>query len=88
MTTRKKKSKKKLVRDNRLNNAKRWLHKHPQKNLLAAYTKRYGVDPDIARDELMQLGFYDELCIQSYDKEGIDWEYRVEPLSGEMFVVP
>jgi len=56
--------------------------------LLAAYTKRYGVDPDIARDELMQLGFYDELCIQSYDKEGIDWEYRVEPLSGEMFVVP
>ncbi len=61
---------------------------HPQKNLISAYSKRYGVGSQIAEDELIQLGYYDELYIQHYEKEGIEWEYRVEPLSGEMVVVP
>jgi hypothetical protein len=46
------------------------------------------VDHRVAEDELMQLGYYDDLCIQHYEQEGIEWEYRVEPLSGDMFVVP
>jgi len=42
----------------------------------------------VAEDELMQLGYYEHLCIQRYEQAGIAWEYRVEPLSGDMFVVP
>lgn len=36
----------------------------------------------------MILGYYDENLIQRYEKAGIKWGYRVEPLSGEMLVVP
>ena len=36
----------------------------------------------------MTLGYCDELTIEAYEQEGIKWEYRVEPLSGDMFVVP
>jgi len=36
----------------------------------------------------MSIGYYDDIMIQEYEKEGIKWEYKVEPLSGDMFVVP
>jgi len=88
MPQRKRRAKKKLAGKGRLNDAKKWLLSHPQKNLISAYSKRYGVSSQIAEDELIQLGYYDELYIQHYEKEGIEWEYRVEPLSGEMVVVP
>lgn len=84
----KRQAKKKLAGKGRLNDAKKWLLSHPQKDLISAYSKRYGVGSQIAEDELIQLGYYDELYIQHYEKEGIEWEYRVEPLSGEMVVVP
>jgi hypothetical protein len=88
LSKRKQRSKKKLVDKGRLNDAKRWLLNHPQKDLISSYSRRYGVNHNIAEDELMHLGYYDEIHIQHYKKEGIEWEYRVEPLSGEMVVVP
>ncbi len=88
MPKRKRQSKKKLVGKSRHNDAKRWLMNHPQKDLISSYSRRYGVNHNIAEDELMHLGYYDELHIQHYKKEGIEWEYRMEPLSGEMVVVP
>lgn len=89
MSKRKRQSKKKLrYKSSRLNDAKKWLANHPQKDLLNAYSKRYGVNKMIADEELMTLGYYDELFIQHYEKEGIEWEYKVEPLSGDMVVVP
>ena len=88
MPKRKQQSKKKLEGQGRLNDAKRWLFKHPQKDLISSYSKRYGVNHNIAEDELMHLGYYDVLHIQYYKKKGIEWEYRVEPISGEMVVVP
>ena len=88
MSKRKRQSKKKLEGKGRLNDAERWLSNHPQGDLLSSYSKRYGVNHSIAEEELMHLGYYDELHIQHYQKEGIEWEYRMEPLSGEMVVVP
>jgi hypothetical protein len=88
MPKRKRQSKKKLVGKSRFTDAKKWLLNYPQKDLISSYSKRYGVNYSIAEDELMYLGYYDELYIQHYKKEGIEWEYRVEALSGEMVVVP
>jgi hypothetical protein len=88
MSKRKRQSKKKLCGKSRLNDAKKWLINHPQKDLLNAYSKRYCVNQMTADEELTTLGYYDELFIQHYEKEGIEWEYKVEPLSGDMVVVP
>ncbi len=88
MSKSKRQSKKKLRGKSRLNDAKKWLANHPQKDLLNAYSKRYGVNQMIADEELTTLGYYDELFIQHYEKEGVEWEYKVEPLSGDMVVVP
>jgi len=88
MSKRKRQSKKKLAGDGRINDAKKWLANHYPKDLVSSYCKRYNVSSDTAEQELIQLGFYDDIFIQHYEKEGIDWEYRVEPVSGEMVVVP
>jgi len=58
------------------------------KNFIEAYSKRYAVCEMVARDELISIGYYNEITIQEYEKEGIKWEYVVEPLSGEMYLVP
>jgi hypothetical protein len=88
MSKRKRQSKKKLKGKARINDAKKWLSKYRPSDFISSYCKRYGVNSGVAEEELMELGFYDELYIQHYEREGIDWEYRVEPLSGEMVVVP
>ena len=59
-----------------------------QEDLLVSYSKRYGESDAVAEEELMALGYNDEILIQRYEKEGVKWEYRVEPLTGEMVVVP
>nr|NQU90361.1 hypothetical protein [Bacteroidota bacterium] len=89
MPTRKRQSKKKLAGKARLKDAGRWLRSQIlPKNLVETYAKRYGIAAQEARDELMAIGYYDDILIQAYEKEGVKWEYKVEPLSGEMFVVP
>ncbi len=90
MTKRKRKSKKKLNDQERLKDAGRWLQSRNclKEPLVELYCKRYGVVQSDAWVELMSLGYYDELVIQQYEQAGMEWEYKVEPLSGDMFVVP
>ena len=88
MSKRKRSSKKKLAGKGRLKDAKNWLSCSHQKELISSYCKRYGVSSYVAEEELMQLGYYDELCIERYEKEGIEWEYKYDGYSGEMYVVP
>ncbi len=67
----------------------KWLSSSgPPDNLIDSYSKRYGCSKFDAETELMEIGYYDEIQIQSYENDGVEWEYRVEPLSGEMVVVP
>jgi len=88
MSKRKRNSKKNLEGKGRLKDAKRWLLSRPHEDLIQSYCKRYGVSSYIAEEELMELGYYDELCIQRYEKEGIEWEYKYDGYTGEMYVVP
>ena len=89
MSTRKRKSKKKLSGKGRLKDAQSWLRsRQTPDNLIDAYSKRYSVSETIARDELMSIGYYDEIYIQEYEREGINWVYMVEPRTGDMYVVP
>ena len=91
MPKRKRQNKKKLARKERAADAIRWLQKS-QKNkpasLVDAYSKRYAISKLDAREELISIGYYEDILIQEYEKDGVQWEYRVEPLSGEMIVVP
>ena len=85
---RKRPSFRKLSAKDRLENARRWLRKGAPRNLLEAYVKRYGVSHYDAHVELHSLGYREQLAIESYERDGIEWEYKVEPLSGNMLVVP
>ena len=89
MSKRKRQAKKKLAGKGRTTDAVRWLNSCTlPDNLIEAYAKRYAVSEMDASDELESIGYADEILIQKYEKEGIKWEYMVEPRSGEMFVVP
>ncbi len=90
MPKRKRQAKKNLEKRGRLKDAFRWLESGgcSRKPLVETYSKRYVVSKQTAWHELVELGHYDELCIQSYEAEGIEWEFKVEPLSGDMLVVP
>jgi len=86
---RNRRSLRKLPRDQRKKNARRWLSQRPlPRNLLSAYVDRYGIARTDAHIELLELGYRDEVAIQAYEQEGTEWEYKVEPLSGDMLVVP
>ncbi len=88
----KKKKRKKLGKvAERLEKALRWLmHKQgPKKDLVAKYARRFRVSKDDAFWELAKLGYYDEIQIERYEQDGIEWEYRVDPTCDfEMKVVP
>ena len=89
MVKRKRQTKKRLAGKDRTHDAKRWLKsKALPKNIIQAYSKRYAVSEIVARDDLISIGYYDEITIQEYEKDGIEYEYMVEPLSGEMYIVP
>jgi hypothetical protein len=90
MPKRKRRSRKKLDRDGRLEDARKGLRlgNRSRRPLVESYTRRYAVSEAAAWDELVALGYYDELTIEAFEREGVEWEYRVEPLSGDMFVVP
>lgn len=88
MANRKRKSKKKLTPEQRFYDARRWLNSRNRPPLLVgSYSKRYSVPEEIARSELCALGFTDDVRIQDFEAEGIEWEFKVEPLSGEMVIV-
>ena len=73
----------------RLQKAKKFLqnHSHP-KDLVKWYMKKYKVSAGIAESELIQIGYEDDIKIQYYEKEDIEWEYLYHGYTGEMYVVP
>jgi hypothetical protein len=72
-----------------MKDALRWLRKgNPARPLTDAYMRRYRVGRWIAREELMSLGYKDDVQIESYEKQGIEWEYMYDPYSDEMKPVP
>lgn len=78
-----------LKADERLRDARHWLHSNNRpSDLVAAFSKRYRVSRAIAVDDLNSLGYGEDVKIQQYEAEGIPWEFIVEPRSGEMYVVP
>ena len=87
---RKRTNPKKLKLEERLLNAEKWLRQPHVKinDLITAYCKRYNVSSTDAHFELMELGYRDELAIQAYEKEGIEWEYMHDGYSGLDLVVP
>ena len=85
---RKRQSRRKLSAKGHLKNARRWLRQGAPRNLLEAYVKRYPVSRHDAHVELHALGCREQLAIESCEKDGIEWEYKVEPFSGNMLVVP
>jgi len=90
MTKKNQKLKIKLSEKDRLVDAQKWLRRQnrPNNKLIELYMKRYGINESISIFELMTLGYRDELTIAQYEKDNIEWKYMVEPLSGEMLVVP
>ena len=42
----------------------------------------------MACNELFELGYGDDLRIEQYERDGIEWEYKVDGYTGEMKVVP
>ena len=85
---RKRQSRRKLSAEARLENARRWLRQGAPRNLLEAYVKRYGVSHYDAHAELHALGCREQLASASYEKDRIEWEYKVEPLLANTLVVP
>lgn len=83
-----KRSRRYLTAEARLHDARKWLLRHRQADLLNAYCRRYKVSELVAWDELARLGYWDELHIQAYEKEGFAWEYRYDGYTGDMKVVP
>ena len=86
--TSKRKNNRKLNPEERKKHAKKWPLENQQKDLISAYSKKYSVYHTTAHYELMELGYRDFIAIQYYEKEGIEWEYKVDGYTGEMLVVP
>lgn len=72
----------------RMRNMKKWLKKADRKNLVATYCRRFAVSEITATDELAALGYWDNIQIQRYDKNGIEWEFQYDGYSDDMKVVP
>jgi len=57
-------------------------------DLVKDYAQRYGISENDAHIELLELGYYEDIQIQAYERDGIEWKYKYDGYSGEMFVVP
>jgi len=89
MSKRKRHTKKKLVGKGRLNDAIHWLKSRDlPAGLVEAYKKRYSVPETVAREELMIIGYFNEISIQEYETNRTKWEYLMNPLSGELVAAP
>lgn len=89
MPRRKRMKKKKLEGKGRTNDAAKWLKSKegPHCKYIARYSKRYGVDECTARDELVYLGYYEEIFREDLEAEGKEMEYIVNPLTGDLVPV-
>ena len=90
MPTRKRKSKKKLDAGSRKHDARKWLSSRdgPHRNYVSRYVKRYGVEESVVEEELYALGYYDNVYSEELAARGINVEYIVNPLTGELVLVP
>ena len=88
MNKRKKKNLMKLKRDDRKNNAKKWLLNNRVKDMVISYSKRYGIETYFAYHELCELGYRDNLRIEAYEQDGTEWEYKYDGYKGELIAVP
>ena len=72
-----------------MNNAEKWLtsRERPQTDIIGSYAKRYAIELDLARDELISLGLHDEVFTEEMEKQGKKVEYIVNPLTGELVLV-
>jgi hypothetical protein len=85
----KKAQRKKMGAESRKRDALQWLRrKRTPDEIVNAYAARYGIPDGEAHIELIDLGYSDTIKIQDYEREGIEWEYKYDGYSGEMFVVP
>lgn len=73
-----------------MHDAKKWLLRKdgPHENYVSSYVKRYGVSEFLARDELYALGYYENVYAEDLKAQGIDYEYIVNPLTGDLVMVP
>ena len=55
-------------------------------DLFSAYVKRYGIPRNEGHIELLELGYGEILTMYAYGQDGIEWEYKIEPISGDMLV--
>ncbi len=68
-----------------------WLRRRTQQNpksLIQSYSKRYNVTEDVAFWELAAIGFHDKVRIELYERDGIEWEYKVDGSTSDLKVVP
>jgi hypothetical protein len=77
---------KELSPEERKRDAKGWLCRSCAANIVAAYSRRYGVRLDEAYLELLQLGQGSRAAIACYEVPGIEWEYRFA--GGEETICP
>ena len=84
----KKSTLKKLSKERRMKNARKWLDLHWPDGLLEAYCSRCKVSEVVACNELFELGYGGDVRIEQYERDGIEWEYKVDGYTGEMKVVP
>ncbi|WP_145986390.1 hypothetical protein [Methylocaldum marinum] len=72
-----------------MEDARRWLKKGlPVHPLTDGYMRRYGIERWVAQEELIDIGYREEVQIEAYEKEGVEWEFMYDPCSGEMKPVP
>ena len=89
MSKRKRQARTKLAGKSRLKDAIRWLEsRDTPARLVEEYRRRYSVSETTARTELMTIGYRDEVSIQEHEDSGTKWEYLMNPLTGELVVVP
>jgi hypothetical protein len=55
---------------------------------VSRYVKRYGVEETVAKEELYALGYYENVYEEELEAQGINFEYIVNPLTGELVLVP
>ena len=66
----------------------RALEQSKPEKLVPWYAKKYKVSLQVARGKLSSLGYDDEVTIESFEEEGIEWKYMFDGYSGTMKVVP
>ena len=88
-SNKKKKHRKSFKSEARKRDAEKWLSQQSlPDDLILSYAERYDCSESDAHVELMEIGYKDEVDIQYYEKEGIEWEYKYDGYTGEMHVVP